>query len=135
MNGSEQETILKRDALGWVVMSREQREALLDEFERSGLKGAQFARTAGICYPTFAAWVQRRRHERGDYQGRLNARAKPVTPSLRLIEAVAGGSDRHKPVDETGLEIELPGGARLVLRNAQQAPLVAQLLKAITTSC
>jgi hypothetical protein len=39
MNESEQETILKRDALGRVAMSREQREALLDEFERSGLKG------------------------------------------------------------------------------------------------
>jgi hypothetical protein len=38
MNESEQQTILKRDALGWVAMSREQRGALLDEFERSGLK-------------------------------------------------------------------------------------------------
>jgi len=135
MNESEPQTILKRDALGRVATSREQREALLDEFERSGLKGAQFARTAGICYPTFAAWVQRRRHQRGGYDGRLTAKAKQVPPSLRLIEALAGGADRHQTVYEVGLEIELPGGARLVLRNAQQAPLVAQLLKAITTSC
>lgn len=135
MNESEQQTILKRDALGRVAMSREQREALLDEFERSGLKGAQFARTAGICYPTFAAWVQRRRHQRGDYQRRLTTRAKPVPQRVRLIEAVAGDTDRYQTVHEAGLEIELPGGARLVLCNAQQAPLVAQLLKAITASC
>lgn len=32
-------TILRRDALGRVTHTREQREALLDEFERSGLKG------------------------------------------------------------------------------------------------
>ena len=35
-------TILKRDATGRVSYSPEQRAALLDEFERSGLKGAAF---------------------------------------------------------------------------------------------
>ena len=61
-------TILKRDALGRIGYPRGQREALLDEFERSGLKGAAFARTVGISYPTFAYWIQKRRHARGDYQ-------------------------------------------------------------------
>lgn len=42
MDGAERPTILKRDALGRVSMSREQRETLLDEFERSTLKGAPF---------------------------------------------------------------------------------------------
>ena len=56
--------ILKRDAVGRVSYSVEQREALLDEFERSGLKGAAFARTTGLQYSTFAAWIQRRRHRR-----------------------------------------------------------------------
>ena len=55
-------TILKRDVLGRVGYPRGQREALLDEFERSGLKGAAFARTVGISYPTFASWIQKRRH-------------------------------------------------------------------------
>jgi|GEM_PF-2203846 len=32
-------SFLKRDALGRVTLKREQREALLDEFERSGIKG------------------------------------------------------------------------------------------------
>ena len=40
--------ILKRDALGRIGYTRGQREALLDEFERSGLKGAAFARMIGI---------------------------------------------------------------------------------------
>jgi hypothetical protein len=51
-------TILKRDATGRVQYSLEQREALLDEFERSGLKGAAFVRVVGISYPTFANWIQ-----------------------------------------------------------------------------
>jgi hypothetical protein len=62
MNADEPTTILKRDAAGRVSMPKEKREALLDEFERSSLKGAAFARAAGIRYPTFAYWVQQRRH-------------------------------------------------------------------------
>ncbi|MES1180505.1 MAG: hypothetical protein ABUL66_01440 [Verrucomicrobiota bacterium] len=37
------------------------REQLLDEFERSGVPGLKFAELAGIKYPTFAPWVQKRR--------------------------------------------------------------------------
>lgn len=48
MDGEEPTTILKRDALGRVTLPRERREALIAEFERSGLKGSEFARAAGI---------------------------------------------------------------------------------------
>ena len=48
-------TILKRDALGRVTLPREQREALIAEYERSGQRAAQFARMAGINYGTFAS--------------------------------------------------------------------------------
>jgi hypothetical protein len=44
-------TILKRDALGRVTHTRGQREALLDEFERSGMKGRPFARMPGKKSP------------------------------------------------------------------------------------
>jgi transposase len=54
-------TILKCDALGRIGYTRGQRDALLDEFERSGLKGAAFARMVGISYPTLANWIQKRR--------------------------------------------------------------------------
>ena len=59
--------------MGRVHYSREQREALLDEFEHSGLKGAAFVRTVGISYHTFANWIQQRRHARGDYRPLLEA--------------------------------------------------------------
>ncbi len=54
MTDEDLTTILKRDAMGRVTITREQREALLDEFERSGLKGMPFARMVGVAYPTFA---------------------------------------------------------------------------------
>lgn len=62
MHTEEPTAILKRDALGRVIVTRAQREALLEEFERSELKGLPFARMAGGNYQTFASWVQKRRH-------------------------------------------------------------------------
>jgi hypothetical protein len=89
---------LKRDVLGRVTLPASQREALLDEFERSGMKGLPFAQLVGIHYQTFASWIQKRRRARGDYA----ALAKPIPQlievcapqkkhahkALRLVEAV-----------------------------------------------
>ncbi len=71
-----------QDAVGRVSYTNQQREALLDEFERSGLKGSQFALAAGVKYQTFAHWLQQRRHARGDYKA-----LEPKT-GFRLVEAV-----------------------------------------------
>ena len=61
--GAADGEIFKTDTAGRVRVSRARREALLDEFERSGASGAQFAAYVGVKYSTFAYWVsQRRRH-------------------------------------------------------------------------
>jgi len=89
----EPTTILKRDVLGRVTIPKAQREALLDEFERSGLKGKPFARLVGVNYQSFACWIQKRRRERGDYAAMATAKSgasvKPKSSKpLRLMEAV-----------------------------------------------
>jgi len=142
MDGVAKDQIVKRDALGRVSTSRERREALLDEFERSGLKGAQFARAVGVNYQTFAAWAQRRRHERGDYSkrraiGTLPAGSAGGSP-VNWIEAVAAAPIRPTPVAATAadaLQVSLPGGAHLTICTPQQAALAAQLLNALRPSC
>jgi len=142
-------TILKRDATGRVHYSPEQREALLDEFERSGLKGAAFVRTIGISYPTFASWIQQRRHARGDYrlQRPMVAAGAPRAP--RWIEASMAdrlltgshpsvpygslsGSAVAQPV--TPLRVELPCGSRLLVGDAQQAELAVRIIQALASS-
>jgi hypothetical protein len=55
--GSE---IWKVDEAGRVRTPPEKREALLAEFDRSGMKGAQFARFSGVRYPTLMNWLQKR---------------------------------------------------------------------------
>jgi hypothetical protein len=72
------QNVLVADARGRVRVSAERWEALLEEFERGGLSGAKFARLAGIKYPTFANWVQRRREARRKEGGRDQSAPEPV---------------------------------------------------------
>lgn len=52
---------LKKDALVRMKHPAAQRTTMINEFERSGLSGAAFARSVGVDYQTFASWVQKRR--------------------------------------------------------------------------
>jgi hypothetical protein len=140
MEGADPTTTLKRDALGRVALPRQKREALLDEFERGSLSGTQFARVAGINYQTFAGWMQQRRRARGDYAPRQHRADAPA--AVRLVEAVfTTGAAAQPALPEPAtastltLEVLLPGGARLLVGNAHQAALAAQLLKALVASC
>jgi hypothetical protein len=67
--------VLRVDCFGRITTTRERREALLAEFDRSGMSGQRFAKWAGIKYPTWASWVQGEKGEkRGQARGRLGAR-------------------------------------------------------------
>jgi hypothetical protein len=146
-----QPTILKRDATGRVHYRREQREALLDEFERSGLKGAAFVRTVGISYPTFANWIQQRRHARGDYRlkdttaaaGARLPRAPrwieattaggPV-PGTPFAAALLGPGPLSGPVGAapgSPLCVELSCGSRLLVGDARQPDLAVRIMQSL----
>jgi transposase-like protein len=108
------------DTKGRVRTSPEQRRVILAEFERSGLSAARFARQTGLKYSTFAAWVQRhRRTKRSDSK-----------PPLRLLEAVV-----TPPAVTATLQVQLPGGARVELREESQVALVVALVRALEKSC
>lgn len=135
MDAGEATKILKRDALGRVTLPRERREALLDEFERSGLPATQFARAAGIHYQTFACWVQKRRHARDEHDGQPSA----APAALRLLEVVAAAAPRARcapmaAMTPAALEVVLPCGAKLLVASTVQVELAAQLLKALAQS-
>jgi len=118
---------LKQDAVGRVWTPPERREAILDEFEKSGLPAAQFAAHVGVKYQTFATWVQKRRKARGGGSA-MNAR-EPVVPRLRgWVEATVESATEEAT---RTLVVHLPGGARLEVRDAAQAVLAAHLLRAL----
>lgn len=119
------EQILKTDKLGRVRVPFERREAILDEFECSGMSGAAFAARCGINYQTFASWRQKRR--RRAEGGALPQASAPG--GFLLVEPL--GEEVLVRQRGGGLEVELGGGARLLVRSREEAALAAELLRAL----
>lgn len=105
---AQTDRVLKVDTAGRVWTPREQREAVLDEFERSGLPATEIAAHIGVKYPTLASWVQKRRKQRGD--GAPRGRREPA--ALKWVEATV---DEGKAGAARTLIVHLPGGARGLL--------------------
>ena len=130
--------VLKQDARGRVRTSALRREALLDEFERSGASGVKFARLAGIKYATFANWVLQRRKRRVSVGAEPNVTAGVnevvARPGpLRLLEAVIEDGSRAPELSAGvgGLVIELPGGSRILVGSPVQLEMAAELVALI----
>src|SRR6476659_7683575 len=101
------EQIIKSDARGRMQTPPARREALLDEFERSGLSAMKFSALVGIKYQTFANWAQKRR--RGAVSSRSGIAAKDQ--SVRWLEAVVQQAQGSTAQSGTVLKLLLPGGA------------------------
>ena len=113
------EELLRQDTRGRVRTSRERREALLAEFDRSGVSGAQFARLMGIRYQTFAGWLHVRR------RGAAATGAVRGPEPVQWVEAaVAPATEETAP-----LTMQLPGGAWVELVTPAQMRGAAQLLR------
>jgi hypothetical protein len=104
---------------------------LLNEFERGGTSGAQFADYVGIKYSTFATWIQKRQRRQASgvrftNQGRRlkRKRAAPIRWLETMVD-VQGKESRS----EARLRVHLPGGAHLEITNGAQAGLAAVLLE------
>ena len=125
------EAILKTDALGRVRTPAARREQLLDEFERSGMSGVQFAEFVGIKYQTFATWAQHRRRRR-----KTAASSKPpgqaaAPKQLRWMEAVLEQAHAPAEAKPAALVLHLPGGARVELTEVKQVALAVALVRAL----
>ena len=114
--------LLRMDRRGRVRMSREQRMALLEEFGRSGLSAAEFARHYGVKYQTFTGWLQRCKGAGPEEEGGV--------PRRPLVE-VALPAELRRSGAPTPVVVELGGGARVELREGGQIGLVAELVRAL----
>jgi transposase len=127
-----EDVILKKDVLGRVKTPRERREALLAEFDRSGMSGQKFAAWAGIKYATFAHWRQQRRKQQG------KASKPPRKSPVRWLEAVV---TNPTPVQESarsktvGILVHGPGGVWIEINEARQVSLAVQLLRELKRGC
>lgn len=123
--------ILKTDKRGRVRLLPERREALLAEFDRSGLSLTRFAELAGVRYSIpqgGTTWLQQRRNKAGTRsQDQEMDRPEPVCFAEVLVDAGL----QPAPAVVGALKVLLPGGAQMVITDATQIPLAMQLLKAL----
>jgi len=133
--------LLKTDALGRVQTSPQKREAILDAFEASGMRGPAFARHIGVKYPTFATWVQKRRRRQEAPLQRDSEQASSTNPStstalpgsLTLIEAVVSGPEGSSGPSTQPKAVELVSAQGVTLRvhDEEQVALAVALYKAL----
>ena len=125
--------IIKVDTRGRMRTTRERREALLAEFDRSGMSGQKFSAWAGIKYSTWANWVQLRRKKQVQIASASNeTKPGPDAPNnVRWLEAVVGASTQKAAVQsKTGaLVVQGAGGMRIEIADEAQVKLAAQLLR------
>jgi transposase-like protein len=119
--------IIKRDTMGRLRVSRVSREALLDEYERSGRSGVEFAARVGIKYSTLGNWIRERRKrkrlEKASLKGARSEAAQAMANG-QWVEAVI-----EKGVAQRSIQICFVGGASLELDDAQQLGLAAELIR------
>jgi len=122
--------LIKTDVLGRMHRTREQRERILDEYERSGLRGPEFAALCGVKYQTLATWLQRRKRLRGAYLKRRPRRK--AAPQVQWLEASIQPAAASTA---TGLLLQLPGGVQVQISNQPHIALAAALVRALEKPC
>ena len=101
------------------------REALLDAFERGGTSAMAFARDHGVKYPTFIAWLNKRRARREETAG---AADRPSFAEV-LLETSA------RPSTAAPLRVVLPCGSAIEIGHRAALPLAVELLASLRRPC
>jgi transposase len=118
--------------MGRIKTPRQRREALLAEFDRSGMSGAQFAKWAGIKYGTFITWVQKRRCKAAQGQTDDRLVSAGAKSEVRWVEAVVESATAKKSnatSNATAMIVQGPGGVRLELSEERHVLWAAKLLR------
>ena len=117
------EVILKADRRGRLRYTPEQKQALIEAYEASGLSGPRFAAMHGVNYQTLVSWLKKRRQ------------ADPDHPALRSL--VPAELDGVSPRSATALpmEILLPCGVKLAIHTPSQIDLAATLIRKLSHPC
>lgn len=116
------EQILMQESLGRVRMPRERREAMLEEYERSGKSGVAFAEEHGIKYTTLASWIQKRKKRSVSDQ-----KAPEVGDGVQWVEAVLPEQTRY--IEQGGALIVRIGGAAMEVADRKAAMLAAEVVR------
>jgi transposase-like protein len=116
------EVILKTDRRGRLRYTAEQKQALVEAYEASGLSCPRFAALHGVNYQTLVSWLKKRRQVDSDH---------PVLRSLVPTELVGSPPGN---VAATPMEILLPCGVMLAVHTPSQLDMAVALLRELQKS-
>lgn len=120
-------TILRQDAKGRVHTPPEQRNLILEEFDRSGLSAPKFAKLHGINYQTFAGWRKRRKGTLNKKSTQTSQKSAEFTfLELESVNPISSGS--------SALTIELKGGHKVIVSDDTQIGQVATLIHLLSSN-
>jgi len=121
--------ILKVDALGRMRASRERRQKLLEEFDKSGLSGPKFATLTGLKYQTLAGWLQQRKRLQAPNEA-AGSQPQASTKAMQWLETVMEEAAPASACSSMVLSVRLPSGAVVEVAHSGQAALAAAVLRA-----
>jgi transposase-like protein len=112
-------SILKSDRRGRLRYSKDQKSALVEAYQTSGLSGPRFAALHGVNYQTLASWLQKHQQTACTAVSR-----QTPTPPFLLV------TTESPSVPHTGpMELILPGGVKLAITATAHIPLAAALIR------
>ena len=121
------DTLMKTDRRGRLRYSPEQRAALVDAYQSSGLSGPRFAALHGVNYQTLASWILKRK--------RTTSSVSPENWSPRLISLIPAEIEGLSASGATQpLEILLPGGSKLSITAPSQVRLAVAVIREIESN-
>ena len=110
---------MKSDRRGRLRYSAEQKAAMVEACQASGLSGPRFAALHGVNYQTIAGWLQKRKWH--------SAPIIPKPPRSAAFSLVEAESQVMPPA--AAIELILPGGAKLTITASGHIPLAAALIR------
>jgi transposase-like protein len=117
------EVILKADRRGRLRYTPEQKQALIEAYQTSGLSCPRFAAMHGVNYQTLVSWLKKHRQADSDH------------PALRSL--VPAELDSISPSSATArpMEILLPCGVKLAVHTLSQMDMAASLIRKLSRPC
>lgn len=114
--------IIRTGSDGRLRYSPEQRQTLLEAFDRGGQSALAFSKHHGVCYQTFIAWLRKRRESDA-----------PLPPGASPFAEVI--LEQAPSTSSAALRVLLPCGTVIEVASRAALPLAAELLSTLRRPC
>jgi transposase-like protein len=117
--------IIRTGSDGRLRYSPEQRQTLLDAYDRGGQSALAFSKHHGVCYQTFIAWLRKRRES-----------GAPLPPGASAFaEVMLEQTPSSSSSSPSALRVLLPCGTVIEVASRAALPLAAELLSTLRRPC